>query len=399
MKADAPIKPLKMREPTPVREDLSLSRLSAYFLRLGTVGFGGPIALVGYMQRDLVEDRKWVSDEDYLQGLAFSQLSPGPLAAQLANYLGWVHSGIRGATLTGVAFVLPSFLMVLALAAVYVHYGQLAWIQGMFYGIGAAVSAIIARSAWKLIRKTVGKDALLWALFSILAITTVWTQSEIVWLFILSGFIAMLVKAAPQFRGSSSKSALFASLPFMKWLTPASLKTVLAIFLFFLKAGTFVFGSGLAIVPFLYGGVVGGYHWLTERQFLDAVAVAMITPGPVVITSGFIGYLVAGPIGALAATLAVFLPPYLLVIFAAPYYRRFAKNPQVNAFVQGVTAAAVGAIAGAAVIISKRAVTDIPTIAIALGSLLLLLQFKKLPEPLIILGGGIIGLSVKSGWI
>jgi chromate transporter len=174
---------------------------------------------------------------------------------------------------------------------------------------------------------------------------------------------------------------------------------VLAIFLFFLKAGTFVFGSGLAIVPFLYGGVVGGYHWLTERQFLDAVAVAMITPGPVVITSGFIGYLVAGPIGAFAATLAVFLPPYLLVIFAAPYYRRFAKSRQVKAFVQGVTAAAVGAIAGAAVIISRRAVMDIPTIAIALLSLLLLLQFKKLPEPLIILGGGIVGLTVKSGWV
>jgi chromate transporter len=192
---------------------------------------------------------------------------------------------------------------------------------------------------------------------------------------------------------------IFAPVPFMKWLAPASSKTVLAIFFFFLKAGTFVFGSGLAVVPFLYGGVVGGYHWLTERQFLDAVAVAMITPGPVVITSGFIGYLVAGPVGALAATLAVFLPPYLLVICVAPYYRRFAKNRQVKAFVQGVTAAAVGAIAGAAVIISKRAVMDIPTVAIALASLLLLLQFKKLPEPLIILGGGIVGLTVKSGWI
>jgi chromate transporter len=399
MKADTPIGHLEARAPTPVREDVSLSRLAAYFLRLGTVGFGGPIALVGYMQRDLVEDRKWVSDEDYLQGLAFSQLSPGPLAAQLANYLGWVHSGVLGASLTGIAFVLPSFLMVLALAAVYVHFGQLAWIQGMFYGIGAAVSAIIARSAWKLIQKTVGKDYLLWILFAILAVTTVWTESEIVWLFILSGFVAMFVKALPKFRGAASKSIIFAAGPLMKWLSPAPSKTVLAIFFFFLKAGTFVFGSGLAIVPFLYGGVVGGFHWLTERQFLDAVAVAMITPGPVVITSGFIGYLVAGPLGALAATLAVFLPPYLLVIFAAPYYRRFAKNRQVKAFVQGVTAAAVGAIAGAAVIISRRAVMDIPTIAIALVSLLLLLRFKKLPEPLIILGGGIIGLSVKSGWI
>jgi chromate transporter len=400
MRADAPTESIKANEQAPaVLQNVSLTRLAAYFLRLGTIGFGGPIALVGYMQRDLVEERRWISDEDYLQGLAFSQLSPGPLAAQLANYLGWIHSGIRGATLTGVAFVLPSFVMVLALAAVYVHFGQLAWIQGMFYGIGAAVSAIIARSAWKLIQKTVGKDYLLWILFSILAVTTVWTRSEIVWLFVLSGFVAMLVKAPPKFRGPSSRGFVFLLGPLTKWLIPGSRKTVTAIFIFFLKAGTFVFGSGLAIVPFLYGGVVGGFHWLTERQFLDAVAVAMITPGPVVITSGFIGYLVAGPLGAFAATLAVFLPPYLLVIFAAPYYRRFAKNPQVKAFVQGVTAAAVGAIAGAAIIISGRAIMDIPTLVVAIASLVLLLRFKKIPEPLIILGGGMVGLLVKSGWI
>ena len=160
-----------------------------------------------------------------------------------------------------------------------------------------------------------------------------------------------------------------------------------------------MFGSGLAIVPFLYGDVVGGFHWLNETQFLDAVAIAMITPGPVVITSGFIGYLVAGPFGAIAATVAVFLPPYLLVVFGAPYYRRFAKNRQVKAFVQGVTAAAVGAIAGAAIILSKRAVIDWPTALIAVVSLLLLVRLKKIPEPLLILGAGIVGMTVKYGWL
>jgi chromate transporter len=289
------------------------------------------------------------STDDYLQGLAFSQLSPGPLAAQLANYLGWVHSGTLGATLAGIAFVLPSLLMVLALAAMYVHFGQLAWIQGMFYGIGAGVSAIIVRSAWRLIQKTLGKDYLFWTVFAILAITTVWTESEILSLFVLSGLVAMLIKAPPWRQGTRSKAFMSAPMGFVALYAPAGTKTVMTVFLFFLKAGAFVFGSGLAVVPFLYGGVVGGFHWLTERQFLDAVAVAMITPGPVVITSGFIGYLVAGPLGAFAATLAVFLPPYLLVVFGAPYYRRFAKNRQVKAFVQGVTAAAVGAIAGAAI--------------------------------------------------
>jgi chromate transporter len=378
----------------PPVEGVPLSRMVAYFLRLGTVGFGGPIALVGYMQRDLVEDRHWVSTEDYLEGLAFSQLSPGPLAAQLANYIGWVHSGTLGATLAGIAFVLPSLLMVLALAAVYVHFGQLSWIQGMFYGIGAAVSAIIVRSAWRLIQKTLGKDYLLWTVFAILAITTVWTESEMLSLFVLSGLVAMLIKAPPKAQGIPAK-AIVTPLGFVGMYAPAGAKTVITVFFFFLKAGAFVFGSGLAIVPFLYGGVVNGFHWLTERQFLDAVAVAMITPGPVVITSGFIGYLVAGPLGAFAATLAVFLPPYLLVVFGAPYYRRFAKNRQVKAFVQGVTAAAVGAIAGAAIILSKRAVIDLPTVVIALASLLLLLRFKKIPEPLIILGAGIVGLTVK----
>ena len=375
----------------------TLRELVLYFLRLGALGFGGPIALVGYMQRDLVETRKWVSKEDYFEGLAFSQLCPGPLAAQLAKYLGWVHSGTLGATLTGTAFILPSFLMVLGLASFYVHFGQLAWIQGLFYGIGAAVSAIIVRSAWKLIQKTLGRDYLLWVLFGALAITTVWTQSEVVWLFILSGFVAMLVKAPPKLKARPVQAGIIGPGLVTGLLGAASSGTVVSVFLFFLKAGAFVFGSGLAIVPFLYGGVVGQFHWLTERQFLDAVAVAMITPGPIVITSGFIGYLVAGPLGACAAALAVFLPPYLLVIFAAPYYRRFAQNRQVKAFVQGVTAAAVGAIAGAAVILSRRALVDVPTVLMALISFGVLLGFKRVPEPLLILAAGVAGVVLHQG--
>jgi chromate transporter len=375
----------------------SLGAFLLYFLRLGAFGFGGPIALVGYMQRDLVEDRKWISKEDYFEGLAFSELCPGPLAAQLAKYLGWLHSGTLGATLTGLAFVTPSFLMVLALAALYVHFGQLVWIRGLFYGIGAAVGAIIIRSVWKLIQKTLQRDYLLWFLFAVLAITTVWTQSEIVWLFVLSGFVALLVKAPPKFHARSLPAAVVAPGLMTGLLGVATISTLGSVFVFFLKAGAFVFGSGLAIVPFLYGGVVGHYHWLTEGQFLDAVAVAMITPGPIVITSGFIGYLVAGPLGACAAALAVFLPPYLLVIFGAPYYRRFAQNRQVKAFVQGVTAAAVGAVAGAAIILTKRAVIDVPTILIALIAFAVLLGFKKIPEPMFILAAGVVGIVLHHG--
>jgi chromate transporter len=371
----------------------ALREFLVYFLNLGTLGFGGPIALAGHMQKDLVEERNWVSSQDYVEGLAFSQLSPGPLAAQLAMYLGWVRAWTLGTTLTWVAFILPSFLMVVVLAAAYMHYGRLPWIQGVFYGIGAAVIAIIARSAYKLVRSTLKKDWLLWTLFSALALTTAWTESEIVWLFILCGFVSMLLKAPPRLRVARGTVCSLAGLGQLLNGAhgAAAAGTIGTLFLFFLKAGAFVFGSGLAIVPFLYGGVVGKFHWLTERQFLDAVAVAMITPGPVVITAGFIGYLVAGPVGAALAALAVFAPPYLIVIAGAPYYRRFAQNRQVKAFVEGVTAAAVGAIAGAAFILGRRALIDLPTASIAVLTFALL-SMKKIPEPILILGAGIAGL-------
>lgn len=372
----------------------SVRDLLLYFLRLGTLGFGGPIALAARMEKDLVEERRWVSRQDYVEGLAFSQLSPGPLAAQLAMYIGWIRAGRMGAAVVSAAFVLPSFSMALALAAAYVYFGQLAWIQGMFYGIGAAVIAIIAQSAFRLARKTLGKDVFLWAVFSAVGVTTVWTGSEIVWLFVLCGVISMIVKAPPRLASVTAARSIAGG---FGWLFAglhgtASLSVTSSLFFFFLNAGAFVFGSGLAIVPFLYGGVVGRFHWLTEQQFLDAVAVAMITPGPVVITAAFIGYLVAGLAGATTGSIAVFAPPFLIVIFGAPYYRRFAKNAQVRAFVQGVTAAAVGAIAGAALILGRKALIDVPTLLIATASLAGLIRIKRIPEPVLIGVAGGVGL-------
>jgi len=374
-----------------------MRELVAYFLRLGTFGFGGPIALVGYMQKDLVEERCWFSKDDYLQGLAFCQLSPGPLAAQLAIYLGWIRAGVLGGTLTGIAFILPSFLMVVILAALYVRFGSLPWIQGVFYGVGAAVIAIIARSAVKLVRTTLGQDWLLWFVFAAMAITTAWRESEIVGHFVVCGIVAMLIKAPPRPKPLVTAALFPAGLARLisGMHGAAMLGTIGALFLFFVKAGAFVFGSGLAIVPFLYGGVVGKFHWLSERQFVDAVAVAMITPGPIVITAGFIGYLVAGVLGAIVAAFAVFAPPYFFVLLAAPYYRRFASNPQVKAFVKGVTAAAVGAIAGAAFILARRSLVDLPTVLIAVVVFIVLTLTKEIPEPLLIGAAGITGLFLR----
>lgn len=366
----------------------------AYFLKLGAVGFGGPIALVGYMQRDLVEDRKWVTPEDYKEGLALAQLAPGPLAAQLAIYLGWVRAGVLGATLVGVAFVLPSFLMVMALSAAYLRFGGIGWMQGAFYGIGAAVIGIIARSAWKLAKATMGKAKLLWGLFAVSALATAITETEMVGLFLVCGALGAVAARPP------SPRVVAAIVPWPILLTglhgPADGSVLWKIAWYFTEAGAFVFGSGLAIVPFLHGGVVNDFGWLTERQFLDAVAVAMITPGPVVITVAFIGYLAAGPIGACVAALATFLPCYLLVVGPAPYFRKYAKNVVIKGFVDGVTAAASGAIAGAAFVLGRRAIVDLPTALIAVAALGAMTFLKKAPEPILIVIAGVVGLLLSS---
>jgi chromate transporter len=365
--------------------DPSLLEFVGYFLWLGTVGFGGPIALAGHMQQDLVDKRGWVSSEDYVEGLALAQLAPGPLAAQLAIYLGYVRAGVLGATLVGIAFVLPSFLMVLVLSWAYVRFGGLPWMQGMFYGIGAAVIAIIARSTVKLTKLTLKKDWLLWAIFGVLAISTAVTSREIIWLVVLGGVVALAAKAMPRkiAIGNAGALAIAGSL--------SSGRSLAGIFLYFAKAGMFVFGSGLAILPFLYGGVVEGHHWLNDRQFLDAVAVAMITPGPVVITVAFIGFLVAGVAGATAAALGVFLPVYGVVVALAPSYKKWAKNPQIHAFVRGVTAAATGAIAGAVIVLGRRSIYDVPTAVIGMVSLAVLFRWK-IPEPALITAAAVVGL-------
>jgi chromate transporter len=370
----------------------SLKDLLIYFLKLGTWGFGGPVALVGYMHRDLVENRKWITEDDYKEGLALSQLAPGPLAAQLSIYLGYVHYRLLGATLTGLAFVLPSFLMVLGIGYAYVSYGGLPWMQAVFYGVGSAVIGIIAIGSYKLTTKSLSKEKLLWAIFIIVAIVTFVTEDEILWIILLAGVIVWFAKAPP---GWLKLAPAIFPIALFQIQTVSTDSKLWQIGWFFTKAGAFVFGSGLAIVPFLYGGLVNENHWLTEQQFLDAVAVAMITPGPVVITVGFIGYLIGGIPGACVAALATFLPCYLFTVIPAPYFRKYGKHPAIKAFVDGVTAAAIGAIAGAVLVIGKRTLTDVPTIIIALCTVTILLKYKKIPEPLIVLGAAAVGLGLK----
>ena len=372
-----------------------------YFLYLGSLGFGGPVALAGFMHRDLVEERGWVSEEEYRLGMALAQIMPGPLAAQLAIALGYFRHGVIGATAVGLAFVVPSFLMVIAISMAYVGFGGLWWMQALFYGIGAAVIAIIAVAAYRLSRSTNKRDPMLWVIFGALAIVTAWAQAELAEAFVIAGMVVLFARAWPGTRQAILMTlgggAVVAGIWLIeRWFLSVGVSgqhVLLQILLFFAKAGSFVFGSGLAIVPFLHQGVVQQFGWLNENQFLDAVAVAMITPGPVVITVVFIGFLVAGMLGAIAAAVGIFLPVYVFTVIPAPWFTRNRDNAQLKAFVQGATAAATGALSGAVVVIALRAVYDVPTALIALVSLGILWRYK-VPEPILVVAAAVVGLVV-----
>jgi len=376
-----------------------LGQLVRYFLYLGTLGFGGPVALVGFIHRDLVERRRWIEEDEFRLGVALAQIMPGPLAAQLAIALGFFQRGVAGATAVGLAFIVPSFLMVIAISIAYRRFGGLWWMQGLFYGIGAAVIAIIAIAAYKLARSTNRRDPLLWAIFGALGLVTVVAEAELAEFFVVAGLVSLLVRARPTRRraalaGLGATAVVGVIWLIERWVVGLEIggeQVLLQILVFFAKAGAFVFGSGLAIVPFLHQGVVQQFRWLTEQQFIDAVAVAMITPGPVVITVVFIGYLAAGLLGAVAAGVGIFLPVYLFTIIPAPWFSRNRDDALLKAFVLGATAAATGALAGAVVLLARRAIYDVPTAAVAVVSLALLWRFK-VPEPILVAAAGIVGL-------
>jgi chromate transporter len=372
----------------------SIAGLVRYFARLGASGFGGPIALCGYMHRDLVVARRWYSDAEYAQGLAVAQTMPGPLAAQLAMWLGYLEAGALGALAVTLPFVLPPFLIVTAVAVVYAHYQGLAVVEHIFFGVGPAVIAIIAIAAYKLARSTNRRDPVLWAIAAVVAVATVIAGGEIVWLFLAAGAFGAVYYGG----GWRAPSGLVGIVPLatvngFAWTGTASSGSMAW---FFVKAGAFTFGSGLAIVPFLHAGLVDEHHWLSESQFTDAVAMGLISPGPVVIMATFAGYLVAGVVGAVVATGAVFLPVYLFVVIPGRFFRRYEQHPRLRGFVKGATAAAAGAIAGAAVVIARQTISGWLSALIAVVALILLLQRRvRVPEPALVAIGAVVGVLLR----
>jgi chromate transporter len=390
-------------ETQPAVEQASFRQFLRYFLKLGAIGFGGPIASVGYMQRDLVEQQHWIGTQDFLDGVALGQTMPGPLAAQVAMWVGFLKRGPVGAAAIAAAFVAPSFAIVVIVGAIYSRYSGLSIVQSLFYGIAPAVMAIITIAAYKLVTMTDRRDKRLWAISALVFALTAFTGSEPILVIIGAGLLMILIDARPDWRlprhrredppaDEDRSPGSVRPMPMVLGLgTLVGGGTLISLALFFLKTGAIVFGSGLAIVPFLRQGVVDQHHWLTDSQFLDAVAMGLITPGPVVITAGFIGYLVAGLPGAIVATVAIFTPIYLGVVIPGRWFLRHRDNPQIRAFVNGATAAAAGALSGAVVVLTKQAVIDWTTAAIALVTLAVLWRFK-IKEPYIVVIAGILGI-------
>lgn len=357
-------------------------QLVLYFLRLGALGFGGPVALANAMRRDLVEGRGWLTGEEYENGLALAAACPGPLAYQLGIYCGYIRFGIGGGLAVAVAFGLAPFVIVTFAAYLYVRFAGDWHVRALFYGIAPAVVALIVKACWNLGKRTLRADRLAWMFAVIACAVTVILQRELALMFVSAGLIGAFVFAP---RGTPMPRPANA---FMLFVPGTSAK----LFVFFFKTGLLVFGSGLVIVPFLKTQVVDQYHWLGNRQFLDSVAIGMISPGPVVITATFVGYLLNGFSGAVAATLGIFSPPVLFTVIATPILLRYHKHPRLAGFIRGVGVTVVGVLVGTSYLVGKEAIGDWLTAAIAIISLVVISLWKKFPEPAVIGAAGVVGL-------
>lgn len=367
--------------------------LVGYYLRLGTLGFGGPVALCGQMERELVQGRKWVTKEEMREAIAVCQSLPGPLAIQVGIFISYIRGGFWGAWAGGWAFILPNFIIVATLASLYVHFGGLSLVTAIFYGVSPAVIALILHSCYRLAKLGM-EDWLQWVIVAICFLVTVAVQAEVAVLFLGAGILGILYYgSALRARTTSSSLPMLVTLPVAASGAPAAAQgSILAkLLFFFLKAGSLTFGSGLVIVPFLEKGLVQHTGWLDERQFLIAVAMGMLSPGPVVITATFVGYVVAGFWGSVISTIGIFLPSFLLVLIVAPILIRYRTNPNVQGFVKGAYAAAIGTILGACVLLGKIAIGDWLTALVALLSLVVLFRWK-ISNPVLVAATAIIGL-------
>lgn len=376
----------------------SLGALVWYFLRLGLTGFGGPVALANYIRRDLVDRLGWIAPDEYDEGLAIATACPGPLAYQLGVYCGYVTHGIAGALGVAIAFAVAPFAIVVGVAALYVHFGSTWELHAIFYGVGPVVIAIVARSCWDLGRKTLRGEWMAYLFALIACAVTIIVQQELVALFLIAGALGIFIfnrPAPPRSQWFVRSSPREAPLRSVVPAAASAYQTVAAskLFWFFFKTGMLVFGSGLVVVPFLKAYVVDQYHWLTNQAFLDAVAVGIVSPGPVVITATFVGYLNARLAGAVAATLGIFTPSLLFVLLGTPLLRRYRNNGRLQGFVRGITVAVVGVLLGTSYLVARSTVHDAFGLALLAIALAILVSKGRVPEPALVAAGALCGMA------
>jgi chromate transporter len=378
----------------------SIVDIGLYFLRLGALGFGGPVALANYMRTDLTEKRQWLTLQEYDEGLAIATACPGPLAYQLGIYCGFVLQGFLGALTAAVTFAIAPFIIVVAAGYFYVQYASAWEVHALFYGVGPVVVALIVKACWNLAQKTIRTDAVAWMIAAAACAITLVVQKELTAIFLAAGLLGIFVFTQTAKRSSETARAPAANSTTTRGIAPlfgllalsANSAMTLKIFLFFFRTGLLVFGSGLVVVPFLKTYVVDQYHWLNQQQFLDSVAIGMMTPGPVVITATFVGFLLRGFPGALAATIGIFSPSFLFTVIGTPLLRRYRSNVRLQGFVRGVTVAVVGVLVGTTYLVGKTAIVDLLTIAIGVTALAAVIYAKKVPDPALVASGAVIGL-------
>ncbi|WP_414754787.1 chromate transporter [Anabaena sp. CCY 9910] len=380
-------------ELTPKQQQQRLRELAVVFLRLGAIAFGGPAAHIAMMDNEVVNRRQWMSREKLLDLLGITNLIPGPNSTELAIHIGYEQGGWRGLLVAGSCFILPAMLIVWTLAAIYDRYQTVPQVGWLLYGIKPVIIAIVLQAVWNLGKKA-AKD-LPTRIAGVIAVAAYFVGLNEILLLILLGVAVMVLKNWHN-RGRITGAFLlpFSGIVAQVGTTTAAVTSVtwLSVFLFFLKIGCILYGSGYVLLAFLQRDLVERHQWLTSQQLLDAVAIGQFTPGPVFTTATFIGYLLAGNAGAIAGTIGIFLPAFLLVWVINPWVTKLRQSSWASGFLDGVNAASLGLMVGVTYTLGQTALVDWLTIILAIMSAIAVFRFK-INSVWLVLAGGAIGFA------
>src|SRR5712692_4591325 len=378
----------------------SLQELALLFFRLGTTAFGGPAAHIAMMEDEVVRRRNWLTHEQFLDLLGATNLIPGPNSTEMAIHVGHQQAGRLGLLVAGTCFILPAAFITLAFAWMYVHFGALPQAEGFLYGVKPVIIAVVVQALWGLARVAV-KTTLL-AIVTLVAVVASFSGVNELAILLGAGVALAAVRWITARSRSACPSAVVAGVSPSLAVTPVAVAvggataapfSLVALFLFFLKVGAVLFGSGYVLLAFLRADLVDRWHWLTEAQLLDAVAVGQVTPGPVFTTATFVGYLLGGPGGAVVATVGIFLPAFIFVAVSGPLVPRLRRSPTAAAFLDGVNVASLALMAAVTWHLGRAAVVDVPSAILAVASVPLLMHFR-LNSAWLLLGGGLVGLGI-----